>query len=47
MDRQIPLVMGVKHANEFLPLIFIAHEPQMPSLHERLKTKDLSSVFLI
>lgn len=35
------------HANVLVPLIFIAHEPQMPSLQERLKVNVVSISFLI
>src|SRR5450631_625442 len=31
--------MLVRHASPFLPLMFIASEPQMPSRHERRKLK--------
>ena len=39
--------IGVKQANVFFPLIFIAQEPQIPSLQERLKDNVLSKLFLI
>ena len=36
-----------KHANVFVPLMFMAHEPQMPSRHERLNVNVGSTSFLI
>ena len=35
------------HASELHPPIFIAHEPQIPSLHERLKVRVGSTSLLI
>ena len=36
-----------KHANVFTPLMFIAHEPQMPSLHDLRKLNEWSCSSLI
>ena len=38
-----------KHARVFVPSIFIEQDPQMPSLHERLKVKleSISCLILI
>ena len=36
-----------RHASVFWPLMFMAHEPQMPSRHERRKVSVGSISFLI
>ena len=36
-----------KHASVFCPLMFIAHEPQIPSRHDRRNVSVLSTSFLI
>ena len=39
--------MGVVHARRLTPLMFMAHEPQMPSRQERRKVSEESVAALI
>ena len=41
------LLMGQRHANVFVPSMFMEHEPQIPSRHERRKVREGSIVSLI
>lgn len=36
-----------RHASPFTPLMFMPHEPQIPSLHDLLKVRELSCSILI
>eukprot|EP00964_Phaeocystis_antarctica_P020266 scaffold11189_cov54-Phaeocystis_antarctica.AAC.2 len=40
-------LMGQRHASVFVPSMFIEHEPQMPSRHERRNVSVGSISFLI
>ena len=39
--------MGVKQASVFVPLIFIEHEPHIPSLHDLLNVSVGSTLFFM
>lgn len=45
--KQFYIVIYVIQAKQFCPSIFMAHEPQIPSRHDRLNDRVASSVFFI